>query len=141
MLTITGKALGRKRPLFADWSIPLDPEMHGEGMVLRDVISRIVRAEVTAFKDRQTERQFLRALTAREIQTGADKGKIEMGASEVPVQPVDEDSAVAVALQAFEDGLYLVVIDEQEQRNLDSPVYLQSDSRITFIRLTMLAGG
>jgi hypothetical protein len=141
MLTITGKALGRKKPLFADWSIPFDPEIHGDGVVLRDVISRIVRAEVAAFKDRQTGRQFLRALTAREIQAGADKGKIEMGASEVPVQPVNEDSAVAVALQAFEDGLYLVVIDEQEQRNLDSPVHLQPDSRITFIRLTLLAGG
>src|SRR5260370_10188441 len=121
MLTISGKALGRKKPLFADWSIPLPPEMHGEGVVLRDVISRIVRAEVAAFKERQAERQFLRVLTARQIQAGADKGKIELGGTEVPPQPLDEASAVPVALQAFEDGLSLVVIDEPEKPNLDSP--------------------
>ncbi len=144
MLTISGKALGRKKPLFADWSIPLPPDMGGEGVVLRDVISRIVRAEVAAFQQRQSDRQFLHALTAREIQAGAEKGKIEMGGSEGlprPAQPVDEDAAVGTALLAFEDGLYLVVIDEQEQHNLDSQVYLQPDSRITFIRLTLLAGG
>jgi hypothetical protein len=80
-------------------------------------------------------------LTARQIEAAAEKGKVEMGGSEVPVQEVDADSAVAAALQAFEDGLYLVVIDENEHRKLDSQVYLQPDSRITFVRLTLLAGG
>jgi hypothetical protein len=49
--------------------------------------------------------------------------------------------AVATALQAFEDGIFLVVIDEQEQRTLDQEVFVQPDSRLTFIRLSMLAGG
>ena len=30
-LTISGKAIGSKRPLFADWSIPFPPEWSGEG--------------------------------------------------------------------------------------------------------------
>jgi len=115
--------------------------MHGEGIVLRDVITRIVHEEVAAFKQRQSDRQLVRALTARDIQAGAEKGKIEMGGSEIPTQPVDEETAVGAALQAFEDGLYLVVIDEQEHRRLDSQVYMKPDSRITFIRLTLLAGG
>jgi hypothetical protein len=141
MLTVTGKALGRKKPLFADWSIPLPPELRGDGTTLRDIITHLVRREVRAFKDRQEERRVFRALTAREIAAGVEKGKVEMGGSEVPVQAVDEDAAVATALQAFEDGLYLAVIDEQEQKSLDSQVYLQTDSRVTFVRLTLLAGG
>jgi hypothetical protein len=141
MVTISGKALGRKKPLFADGSIPLSPELRGDGTTLRDVITHVVRTEVRAFKERQEQRRVFRALTAREIEAGVARGKVEMGGSEVPVQAVDEDAAVATALQAFEDGLYLAVIDETEQKSLDSQVYLQPDSRVTFVRLTLLAGG
>jgi hypothetical protein len=144
-MLITGKALGRRKPLFADWSIPLPPEWNdgdGDGgRTLRDLIDRIVRGEVKAFRQRQYDRQFLRALTAKEIEAAAEKGKIQMGESEVGPQEVDEDHAVGAALQAFEDGMYLVVIDDVEQTQLDQPIYLTADSRITFIRLTLLSGG
>jgi hypothetical protein len=101
----------------------------------------VVRSEVRAFRDRQSERQVFRALTAREIAAGAEKGKIEMGGSEVPQQFVDEDEAVAVACQAFEDGIYLVVIEGEEQRQIDREIHLRPDSHVTFVRLTLLAGG
>jgi hypothetical protein len=141
MLTISGKALGRKKPLFADWSIPFPPDLgDGGSLTLRDLISRVVRAEVEAFKQRQQERQLFRALTARDIEAGAAKGKIESGGSESK-QNVDPEEAVTTALQAFEDGLFLVVLDGQEQRQLDQQVFLQPDSRVSFVRLTMLAGG
>jgi hypothetical protein len=143
MLTIQGKALGRKKPLFADWSVPFPPDLgDGDGgtLTLRDLIARIVRAEVEAFKERQQQRQLIRALTARDIQEGALKGKVDMGGHDLR-QPVNEEDAVGVALQAFEDGLYLVILDEEEQKSLDAQVFLQPDSRITFVRLTMLAGG
>ena len=141
MLTIGAKALGRKKPLFADWSIPLPPELHDEGVSLRDVITRLVVGEVAAFKKRQSQRQLVRVLSAQDIDQGAEKGRIALGGSAVLPQEVDEDAAVATALQAFEDGLYLVVIDEEEQRSLDNQVFLQPESRITFLRLTLLAGG
>lgn len=141
MLTIRGKALGRKKPLFADWSIPSPPDLSdGGSLTLRDLIGRVVRAEVEAFQKRQQERRLFRALTERQVQEGAAKGKIEMGGSDLP-QKVDADEAVATALEAFEDGLYLVVIDEQEQRSLDAQVFLQPDSTVAFVRLVMLAGG
>ena len=142
MITITGKTLGRKKPLFADWSIPFPPDLRdgGEPITLRALISRIVRAEVAAFRKRQKDQQMLHALTARQIVEGLEKGKVDMGGKELR-QEVDEEPAVATALQAFEDGLYLVVLDEAEQRSLDTEVHLQPDSRVTFIRLAMLAGG
>jgi hypothetical protein len=141
VLTIRGKVLGRRQPLFADWSVPWPPDMPEGGISLREVIARIVREEVSAFKHRQAERQVFRALTARQIQAGADKGKIAMGGSDVHPQEVDEETAVGTAWQAFEDGLYLVVIDGQEYRCLDEQIFLQPDSEITFIRLALLAGG
>ena len=141
MLTISGKALGRKKPLFADWSIPFPPDLgDGGSLTLRDLIGRVVRSEVEAFKKRQQERKLFRALTERQIQEAAAKGKVEMGGSDLD-QKVDPDEAVATALEAFEDGLYLVVVDEQEQRSLDAQVYLRPDSKVAFVRLVMLAGG
>jgi hypothetical protein len=141
MLTISGKALGRKKPLFANWSIPFPPNLgHGGSLTLRDLIGRVVRAEVDAFKRRQQERTLFRALTERQIQEAAEKGKIEMGGSELD-QTVDPDEAVATALEAFEDGIYLVVVDEHEERSLDAQVYLRPDSKVAFVRLVMLAGG
>lgn len=142
MVTISGKALGRKKPLFADWSIPFPPDLRGEGdrLTLRDLIARIVRAEVAAFRQRQAERRLLHALTATDIEEGARKGKIDMGGRDLK-QAVDEEDAVATAWQAFEDGLYLVILDGEEQAELDREVYLRPDSRVTFVRLVMLAGG
>jgi hypothetical protein len=142
MLTISGKALGRKKPLFADFSLPPPGDLGDDGrLTLRDLIEQVVRSEVAAFRRRQENRQFLRVLTAREIEAGAEAGKIESGGSEVPPQEVDDDEAVAAALQAFEDGLYLVVLDGHDHRDLEAQVYLQPDSRLTFVRLALLAGG
>jgi hypothetical protein len=141
MLTISGKALGRKKPLFADFSIPFPPDLGDGGSVtLRDLIGRVVRNEVAAFKQRQEDRKLVRALTARQIEEGADRGKIDMGGRDLD-QNVDVEDAIGTALQAFEDGLYLVVVDGQEQRSLDGQVFLKQDSRVAFVRLVMLAGG
>src|SRR5262245_40449983 len=141
MLTISGKALGRKKPLFADFSIPFPPDLgDGGSTTLRDLIARVVRGEVEAFKQRQEERRLLRALTTNEIDAGAVRGKIDMGGREAH-QKVDVEEAIGTALQAFEDGLFLVVVDEQEQRNLDAQIFIKEDSRIAFVRLVMLAGG
>jgi hypothetical protein len=140
MLTISGKALGRKKPLFADFSIPFPPDLGDGAVTLRDLITRVVRSEVDAFKQRQEERRVFRAMTARDIEQGAVRGKIDMGGRDSR-QEVDVDQAIGTALEAFEDGLYLVVVDGQEQRSLDSQLFLQEESRVAFVRLTMLAGG
>ena len=141
-MIIAGKAIGRKKPLFAEWSMPMPPKLReGEGQTLREVISTIVISEVNAFRKRQSDRQFLHVLTSQDIKDGAERGKVTMGLSEVAPQEVDNEAAISTALQAFEDGIFLVVLDDQEYRDLDAQVYLKPDSRITFIRLTLLAGG
>lgn len=143
MLTIEGKALGSRRRLFADWSIPVPPGASGGGgggLTLRELIDRIVRAEVAAFRERQEDRRIARALSAAAIAEGAARGKVDMGGRELD-QEVDEDQAVGTALQAFADGIFLVAVDGREVRDLEESVYLKDDSRVTFIRLALLAGG
>src|SRR5262245_41205481 len=120
MLTISGKTLARKQALFADFSMPFPPDLNaaGDRLMLRDLITRIVRREVAEFRQRQEERVLHRALTARQIDAGAERGKIDSGGQKLD-QNVDEDAAVAAALEAFEDGLYLVVVDDAEQKDLN----------------------
>ena len=141
-ITIEGKQFGRGRALFPTWQMPLpaDGDEASGCRTLRDLIARVVREEVSAFRERQAERRLVRALTATQIAEGAAKGKIDMGGRE-DMQEVDADAAVATALQAFEDGVYYVFVDDQQVETLDAPVRLRSESRVTFLRLVALAGG
>ena len=140
--TVEGKVVGQKRPLFTDWHIELPPlaDDQGDHLKLRDLITSIVMKEVEAFKSRQIERRLVRLMSNAEIEQGAQRGKIDPGERDLQ-QSVNIDESVGVALQAFEDGLYFVFIDEIQQANLDSEVFLKTDSKVVFLRLTALVGG
>ena len=141
-LTIRGKQLGSRRQLFPDRSFPYPPDLERNGgrTTLRDLIDEIVRREVGAFRERQEERRLFRVLSQRDIAHGSNQGKIDPSGRDLE-QEVDEESAVATALQAFEDGLYYVFVDEEQESDLDAVLYLRPDSTVTFVRLVALAGG
>ena len=141
-VTIEAKVLGRKKPLFDDWAIPLAALAPGQGasLSLRDLIARIVVEEVVAFRQQQQERRLARVLTSGEIAQGLAAGKVDTGGHEAR-QTVDPQAAVATALQAFEDRLYLVFVDGQQQMSLDAAIALAPGSRVSFVRLVALAGG
>ncbi len=141
-IIIEGKILGQKRPLFTDWRIDSPPiwEIGGNRQKLRDLITHVVTEEVQAFRIRQDEQRLAKIMSRAEIEQGSRRGKVDPGERELK-QEVNQDEAIATALQAFEDGLYYVFIDNVQQSNLNSEIYLKPDSRVTFIRLVALAGG
>ncbi len=141
-ITISARAVGRRQELVPDWQLPWSPDGIGGGepLTLRQLITRVVLQEVDAFQQRQRERRVVRILTERQIEIGLQAGRVESGGRELN-QPVAPEAAVAAALQAFEDGLYLVMLDGEEHRHLDREVHLRPDSHLVFIRLVMLAGG
>lgn len=142
MVILEARVLGRPKPLIPEWSVPLPPRPEGEGsgdLTLRTLLERIVRAQVAAYEGRQEAQQFVRVLTQREIDRGASQGRIDPGGRE-RAAPVDVEMAIAVAIQAFEDRMYLVLIDGQEQKDLDETVRVEESSRVMFVRLTFLAG-
>lgn len=94
--------------------MPLPPSPSSETLTLRRFIERVVREEVAAFRERQAERRFARALSAGQIAVSAAHGKVDMGGRDLQ-QEVDPDQAVRDALLAFTDGLYLVLIDGRQQ--------------------------
>jgi hypothetical protein len=141
-ITIEGKVLGQRKPVFAPLTLDLSPEWEAAlpETRLRDLIARIVLEEVAAFDARQAARRVLRVLTPSEIDVQATRGKVTMGGRDL-AQEVDPQAAVETALQAFEDGIYYVFVDDVQQMALDDPVDLDADSRVTFLRLVALAGG
>jgi len=140
-IIIGAKVIGQKRPLFTDYRLPLPPDVTASGrMTLRDLITQIVLYEVEGFRKRQQERRLAQVLSPQEIEQGATKGKIDSGERDLQ-QEVDDDAAVSTALQAFEDGLYFVFLDDTQQESLDQTVFVSDDNRIMFVRLVALAGG
>ncbi len=141
MLTIEAKATGRRKPLVPQWGFPLPPDWAGgEGLTLRILIERIVREQVAAFKERQAEARFLQVLTERQLADGAEAGRIVSGGQSLK-QHVDLERAAGTALLAFEDGLYLALVDGVRYDALDDPVKLGPESTVTFVRLVALSGG
>ncbi len=143
MINISGKSPGQRRPLFKDWSISLNQLIDNQNSPIpfKNILSQIVTLEVTAFENRQHDQQMLRVLTEKQIQDQASQGKVDMGGREYNPQTVNREEVIKTALEAFQDGLFLTVIDEKEIKSLDEPVTITENSHITFIRLTLLIGG
>lgn len=146
-ITVEGKVLGRRRPLFTDWSVPLPPGVSdgGKPFTLRDLIVCVVHSEIAAFEGRQAERRLQKILSSDEIEQGLAKGKVSLDQQNFEQadldQAVNAKAAVDVAILGFIDGLYYVFLDDVQQEDLDATVSLQAESRLTFLRLVALVGG
>ena len=141
-MLIETRVIGKRARSLDRWSVPPPPLLGNggdEGLTLRELIIRVVSAEVRAFERREQARRLMRVLSNTEIAEAAARGKIDSG-GRPPTGPVDEDAAIGAALQGFEDGLYLVILDGVEQRSLDAQIYPKPDSQLVFLRLTFLAG-
>ncbi len=136
-ITLEVKQIGRKKA-FVRRELALGELLSDP--TLRDLMTRIVTLEVNAFRQRQHDAMFIRALTETEIKEQSEMGKISMGGLE-KTQEIHTDVAVKVALQAFEDGLYYVFLNDQQIETLEQPVQLSNNSNIMFLRLVALAGG
>ena len=70
----------------------------------------------------------------------AKHGKVSFGELHQKETAVVEN-AIATALQAFEDGLFLLLIDGAKCSTLEQPIKFREDSEVVFLRLVALAGG
>ena len=140
-IKVEAKVIGQRRALFTDYPIPLTAAENGQSrMKLRELLESLVLHEVQAFRERQAERRLSIVLTPKQIEEGAVRGKIDSGERDLG-QTVDEAEALKTALQAFEDGLYYVFLDNTQIESLDEDLVIQNDSRLMLVRLVALAGG
>ncbi|MGJ8656152.1 MAG: hypothetical protein ACSHX6_06860 [Akkermansiaceae bacterium] len=141
-MLICTKTLGKRKPPIDDWHYTPPPEITDPGnggTTLRELLTAIVQEEVRQFNTRQKKQQLTSILSQKNIQQHAKQGKISMGGNEKTTLASSEE-AIFVTLEAFQDGLYLVFIDDVEQLDLDAQVYISTSSKMTFVKLTFLTG-
>ena len=129
--------LGKKRPVLENLQIQLPDEFNGSA-TLSQLIEVIVRQQVANFN--QKGDNLLRYLDSSQMQAMKKSGKIGFG-EVYNTKTADVEKAVQDALQAFEDGLYFVFIDDVKIEKLTDKVDLKPNAKILFLRLVALTGG
>lgn len=107
---------------------------------LREVLAVLVRAELEQYSRRRDEQLLLRVLTPADFADAERSGRLVPGGRAVPAAPT-ADVAVARALEAFRDGLYLVLVDGRQVDDLDDELSVTDQTRLRLVRLVALAGG
>ena len=107
---------------------------------LRELLTSLVREELTGYEARRESQQILRVLTPADLAAGHETGRFLSGGRQVPPAP-PPDVAISRALQAFDDGLYFAVLDGTQIDELDGPLHVTASSRLRLVRLVALAGG
>ncbi len=136
-IIIKVKQPGRKHPLINNTTISIADI--GLAPTAAALIEAVVDQQVQAYNAKSAEKNILPFLTDTQTEEQATSGKIGFGSiyNENKARP---EQAKQTALQAFEDGMFALFLDEEEITKLSTIVQLTDTSIITFIRLTFLAG-
>lgn len=105
----------------------------------RELIEALARACVEAYNARVNAAGAPIPLTYEQLDNLAMLGKIAFGMLSKS-NAYNPERAVRAALQAFDDGLYRVFINDIELTSPNAPLSLCEGDALTLIRLTMLAG-
>lgn len=118
-----------------------------EQLTVRELISQAVEEQIRdLLLQRKLDADEARDILRRQYLTDADvQAQSKAGAVKVPsdksLRPIAIADEVEKALDAFERGVYMVVVDGHQTDTLDEVLTLTPTSKITFLRLTPLVGG
>lgn len=129
---------GKKRAVIENAALEIADV--GTSPTLEILLRAVVAQQVAAFHDKFENPNLFPFLAPAEIAAGIENGKIGFGVMSEKNE-IDVAAAQEIAVQAFEDGMFSVFVDEEEIRNLSDNIDLREDTVICFIRLTFLAGG
>lgn len=133
VITLQLKRLGKKKIHLLDFEIEKHPQ------TLKELIEECVKSEVKRYNEKREGIRLMSFLSPKEIQEQSETGKIGFGdLNNTELAQVDQ--AIANALLAFEDGLFVVFVDDEEIKSFEESIDLKPDSSIAFIRLTFLTG-
>ena len=132
---ITMKSLAKRKDYLTKKEIHLELPP----ATFRELLTELVAARVQEYNATSIESKLVSFLTNEAIEQQAVTGKVGFG-TKYNDQKAELQTAAITAIQAFEDGLYRVFINEKEQVDLDVPLDLQEGDQLTLIKLTMLAG-
>ena len=127
--------IGRKKP--AIQAVPM--ELSGVPGTLAELITLCVEACVEQ-QNRRVAGSGESVLSQEQMDDLATVGKIAFG-YDANGTTADVEDAVANALQSYRDGLFRVFLNGKELGDPEEAIVLTGQDVLTFVRLTMLAGG
>ncbi|MFT6779305.1 MAG: hypothetical protein ACJAV1_003248 [Paraglaciecola sp.] len=127
------KRLGKKKIIHVDITLAKQPTN------LRELIEACVLNEIKGYNENRELITILPFLGTTEISEQSQKGKISFGDISNTTK-VDKQAMIYTALLAFEDGLFVVFIDDYEISDLAATLVLNEHSVVSFIRMTFLSG-
>lgn len=127
------KRLGKRNIKTIDFTVEKMP------VFLKELIEQCVISEVKRLSRKISDNQLLTFMTHSSVEASATEGKVSFGKIQ-NTQLADETQAIENAIQCFEDGIFLVFIDDIEIKTLDQEINLNYHSEITFLRMTFLTG-
>ncbi len=115
-----------------------------ETITVKELITRRVEDEIAAVNARNANpervtaehRMFLAGLTKLSPEV-----LLNDAAQRRRRKPIDPDSALKVALKAFEKGRYFVIINGSQVEKLTDEITLEPQTEAIFLQLTPLVGG
>ena len=143
-ISVNVKSLGARRASVneSEFELPCTPEDISTVKVFLDLVTEVC---VTQYKKRQSESEVLKVLSADQIDEKSLSGKISFGVNYGKKSPV-LNTAQENTRQCYLDGLFALFIvgkeisGQDKSLPLDTPIEIHEGSKVTFIRLTMLAG-
>ncbi len=134
-IRVNVKQLGARRDSLAGVLFPLARKPQTVGELIREAVQTCV----AEFNERGTVAAPTPLSDARMAEL-AELGKIAFGLH-YHDREADAEVAAAVALQAYEDGVFRIFVGDALCGAPGEPLDLREEESVTFIRLTMLTGG
>ncbi|PRB05932.1 MULTISPECIES: hypothetical protein [unclassified Microbacterium] len=106
---------------------------------LRSLLRFLVEHEVGLYVAHRERSATLQILTPADLVKGVETGRYGHEPRALPASPVI-DGAYARAVEAFDDELYFVFLDDVRIHALDDIIVVEPHSRLRLVRLVALTG-
>lgn len=130
------KALGKKRAYIQKKAIELDVQSNCK---LTELLSLIVRKQVEEFNSRKAEQNLVHFFSEGQIEQAQTRGSVKFNENYNDTK-ADVNKAIGAVLQAFEDGLIAVFINDVQHESLEESIELKEEDTLSIIRLSFLTG-
>ncbi|WP_420386607.1 hypothetical protein [Roseivirga sp.] len=112
----------------------IECKIESERILVRDLIALRVRTEVEAYNNKVPE-YFYGLVKPTESE------KTLNGFRLLNKKWLDVEGQIYVALEAFQKNGFFVLVDNRQCESLDEELLVNSESEISFLKLTQLVGG
>lgn len=106
-----------------------------ERITLRELITQRIREEVERFNRENRHEVFSGLVQPSDTEQTLNGYKLRKP------RPIEFDKQLALALKAFESNGFFVLLDDRQVEDLDAPLTLRDNSKVSFIKLVPLVGG